>query len=143
MGTRKSTGSRQEGKEWAKRLLLLRFLNVAGQPIKTLIQAFARSGTRALNEPGTQNASKWGDFGKDMPVALTQRVQSQFVRHLSSAHGIGQVLLVGENKQDSIAELIFRKHFLELITGGKDDGLKRERTEPDQRAPYRCCQQQK
>jgi len=39
-------------------------------------------------------------------VALADGVEAELVRDLGGSHGIGKVLLVGENQQDSVAELI-------------------------------------
>ncbi len=44
-----------------------------------------------------------------IPLALTQRVQAQLVRNLCSAHGVGQILLVGKDQQYSITQLILCK----------------------------------
>ena len=52
----------------------------------------------------------------DVPVALAQRLQAQLLRHLSSRHCVGQILLVAEHEQDGIAQLVLVQHALQLIT---------------------------
>jgi len=69
------------------------------KPIQTLIKTVSTCSARALNVP--------------LPVA--QRVQSQFIRNLSHAHGIGQILFVAENKKNSIPKLILVEHLLKLL----------------------------
>lgn len=49
-----------------------------------------------------------------IPVALAQGVQAKFVCNLRSIHGIWQILLVGEHKQNSVTQLILRKTKTEL-----------------------------
>lgn len=40
------------------------------------------------------------------PVALAQAVQAQLLSDLRGVHGVGQVLLVGEDQQDRIPQLL-------------------------------------
>jgi hypothetical protein len=54
---------------------------------------------------------------KTYPGALPQGVQAKLVGDLSSVHGVGQILLVGEDEEESIAELVLVEHTLELLTG--------------------------
>jgi len=64
-----------------------------GQPIKTLVEAIATGGTGGL----------------DVPVAVTQRVQTQLVCDLGSVHGIWQVLSrerERENKMTFMAAIL-------------------------------------
>lgn len=49
------------------------------------------------------------------PSALPQAVQSQLVGDLSSVHGVGQILLVGEDQEERIPELVLVKHALQLL----------------------------
>mmetsp|Transcript_42278 Transcript_42278/g.135353 ORF Transcript_42278/g.135353 Transcript_42278/m.135353 type:complete len:207 (+) Transcript_42278:281-901(+) len=78
--------------------------NVGGEPVQTLVQTLAGSGARAL----------------DVPVALAERVQPQLVGNLSSVHGVGEILLVGEHQQHGLAELILVEHAVKLVPGLPD-----------------------
>lgn len=51
------------------------------------------------------------------PSALPQGVQTKLVSDLGGVHGVGQILLVGEDKEKGVAELILVEHALELLTG--------------------------
>ena len=42
------------------------------------------------------------------PVAATQVVEAELVSDLGSIHGIGQVLLVGENQQRGVTQLVLQ-----------------------------------
>jgi hypothetical protein len=43
-------------------------------------------------------------------------VQPKLISDFSGIHCVGQILLVGENKQKSIAEFVLVQHTLELLT---------------------------
>mmetsp|Transcript_54123 Transcript_54123/g.113146 ORF Transcript_54123/g.113146 Transcript_54123/m.113146 type:complete len:212 (-) Transcript_54123:114-749(-) len=77
------------------------FGQLVRQPIETLIESLAGSRTRSLN----------------VPVALAERVETQFVCDICCIHCIRQILLVGKDKKHSIPKLIFVQHAMELITG--------------------------
>ena len=47
-------------------------------------------------------------------------MQAELVRHLRGAHGVGQVLLVGEHQQHGVAELVLVQHPVQLVAGGVD-----------------------
>eukprot|EP00976_Prorocentrum_cordatum_P109468 1195024-Prorocentrum_minimum.AAC.5 len=64
--------------------------DVAGKPVEALVQALAGGGAGALN----------------VPMALAQRVQAKLVGDLSGVHGVGQILLVSEHQQHSVAKLV-------------------------------------
>jgi hypothetical protein len=51
------------------------------------------------------------------PSALPERVQAKLVSDLGGVHGVGQILLVGEDEEKSITELILVEHALELLAG--------------------------
>jgi hypothetical protein len=57
---------------------------------------------------------------KTYPGALPEGVQAKLVSDLSGVHGVGQILLVGEDKEKSITELVLVEHALELLTGLDD-----------------------
>ena len=42
-------------------------------------------------------------------------MKSKLVGDLRSVHGVGQILLIGENKEEGIPEFIFVQHPLELL----------------------------
>jgi hypothetical protein len=44
-------------------------------------------------------------------------VQAKLVSDLSGVHGVGQILLVGEDKEKSVTELVLVEHALELLAG--------------------------
>jgi hypothetical protein len=43
-------------------------------------------------------------------------VQTELVGDLSSVHGVGQILLVGEDQEESIPEFVLVEHALKLLT---------------------------
>ena len=55
-----------------------------------------------------------GAASLDVPLAVAEAVQAQPLRHLSSRHGVGQILLVGIHKQDRITELVLVEHAVQL-----------------------------
>jgi len=59
-------------------------------------------------------------FGQTYPSALPQAVQTKLVSDLSRVHGIGQILLVGEDEQESIPQLVLVQHALQLLAGLDD-----------------------
>jgi hypothetical protein len=44
-----------------------------------------------------------------------QRGQSELVGEVGSVHGVGQILLVGENEQKSVPQLVLAQHSLDYI----------------------------
>lgn len=71
-------------------LLLGQFV---GEPVEALVETVALGGARGL----------------DVPASAAQLVQAQLVRQLGGAHGVGQVLLVGEHQQHRVAQLVLRQ----------------------------------
>ena len=55
--------------------------------------------------------------GKTYPGALPQGVQAKLVGDLGCVHGVGQILLVGEDEEKSVTELVLVEHALELLAG--------------------------
>ena len=45
----------------------------------------------------------------NVPVALAEGVKAELVCDLSSVHGIGEILLVGEHQQHSVAQLVLHR----------------------------------
>ena len=56
----------------------------------------------------------------DEPRPLPEAMETQLVRDFSSVHSVGKILLVGEDKQESVAELVLVEHPLELLAGLRD-----------------------
>jgi len=75
-------------------------LHVGAQPLQTLVETVSARGTCSL----------------DVPSPLPEPVKAKLIRDLGSVHGVGQILLVGEDKQKSITELILIQHALQLLT---------------------------
>ena len=44
-------------------------------------------------------------------------MQAKLVGDLGCVHGVGQILLVGEDEEESVTELVLVEHALELLTG--------------------------
>jgi len=72
-----------------------------GEPVKTLIQTITSCSTSRLNEP----------------ITVPHLVQAELVSHFSSGHGLGQILLVGEDEEHSLLELILVEHAVKLLLG--------------------------
>ena len=77
------------------------FLEVGGEPLKTLVETVTAGGAGGL----------------DVPVALAEGVKSELVSDLSGVHGVGQILLVGEHQEEGVPELVLVEHAVKLIAG--------------------------
>ena len=75
-------------------------LDVSREPIQTFIETIGGGGAAALNEPNT----------------LAKSIQSKLFLDFRSGHGIGKILLVGEDEEDGVAEFVFREHLVKFIT---------------------------
>merc|ERR1712159_594229 len=65
---------------------------------------------------GPRRGVAGGGAGRlDVPAALAQRVQAELIGDLGRVHRIGQVLLVGEDEEDGLAELVLVEHAVELV----------------------------
>lgn len=76
------------------------------EPVQTFVETVARRGATRLDVPLT--------------VRRTESVQSKLVRHFCGAHGVGKILLVGKDQEDSVAQLILVQHTVQFITSGID-----------------------
>ena len=56
----------------------------------------------------------------DEPRPLPEAMETQLVRDCSSVHSVGKILLVGEDKQESVAELVLVEHPLQLLARFRD-----------------------
>jgi len=63
---------------------LFLILQLVRQPVETFVKAVAARGARCL----------------DVPIALTQRMQSEFVCDLGSIHRVRQILYTSKNTAD-------------------------------------------
>jgi len=70
------------------------------QPFETFIETITGSSAGRLDVPG----------------ALSETVKTKLVCDFGSVHGVGKILLVGEDKEKSVTELILVQHALELFT---------------------------
>jgi hypothetical protein len=82
-------------------LLMTSLAEGGSEPLKTLIQTITGRSAGGLNVPST----------------LAQAVETELVCDFGSVHGVGQILLVGENQENGVAQLILVEHALELLTG--------------------------
>merc|ERR1712080_631089 len=64
-----------------------------------------------------KTVTRGGASRLDVPSALPQGVQTKLVSDLGGVHGVGQILLVGVDKEKGVAQLILVEHALELLTG--------------------------
>lgn len=53
----------------------------------------------------------------NVPLAVSELVESQTLRHLLHFHCVGQILLVCEHQQHCIAQLVLAEHAVELLLG--------------------------
>ena len=80
-------------------LRLTATLEVGAQPFETLVETVTAGSTGGL----------------DKPLSLSQAVEAKLVGDLGGVHGVGQILLVGEDQEQGIAKLVLVKHALELL----------------------------
>jgi len=81
------------------RLAELRFGKFARQPIQSLVEAVTLGRACRL----------------DVPLSVPEALQSELVCELTGAHGVWQVLLVGEDEEMRVSQLILLKHLLQLV----------------------------
>lgn len=53
----------------------------------------------------------------NVPSSLSESMETELVSNFSSVHGVGQVLLVGENEKKRIPKFVLVEHPLELLAG--------------------------
>lgn len=89
------------------------------QPAETLVKTFTSGGGGRL----------------DVPRTLAAVSQAEFFDNFTSAHGLRQVLFVGEDEEDGITQFVFVEHSVELVASNgntitivaidyKDDSLR-------------------
>lgn len=83
------------------RLVVARLAERVAQPLKTLVKTVTGSSAGRLDVPG----------------ALPQAVEAELVGDLSGVHGVGQILLVGEDEEKSVPQLVLVQHALQLLAG--------------------------
>jgi len=69
------------------------------EPLKTLVQTVTGRRASRLDVPGT----------------LSEAVEAELVGDLGSVHGVGQILLVGEDQEESVPQLVLVQHALQLL----------------------------
>jgi len=47
-------------------------------------------------------------------------VQAELIGDVGSVHGVGQILLIGENQEEGVAQLILTQHSCQLLLGLDD-----------------------
>ena len=84
-------------------LILSQYLLLLGEsvaePVQALVQTIAGGSRSTL----------------DVPLTVTQLVQTQALGHLLHLHGVGKILLVGEDQEHGVAQLILGEHALKLV----------------------------
>ena len=70
-----------------------------GEPVETFVKSISTDGAGALDEPGSST-----DF-----------VKAESGRDFSARHGAGEILLVGEDEEDSVLKLFLSEHLMELF----------------------------
>lgn len=73
-------------------------------PLETLVQSITACRARRLN----------------VPSPLPKRVEAKLVGDLGSVHRVRQVLLVGKDEEEGVAELVFVEHALEFLARFRD-----------------------
>ena len=56
----------------------------------------------------------------DVPRPLTEALQTELIGDLRGVHGVGQILLVGKDEEESVTKLVLVKHALELLACLRD-----------------------
>lgn len=108
------------------------------QPLETLVQTVTRGRASRLDVLYTLLACRSIKqyFAFTYPSTLSEAVQTKLVGNLGSVHGVlsvwlavfcpprppssktyGQILLVGENQEESIPQLVLVQHALKLLAG--------------------------
>jgi len=78
---------------------LVSVLELIGEPVKSLVKAISGGGASSLN----------------VPVAVTQGVKAKLIGDFGCVHCIWQVLFVGEDQQNSVAQLVLSQHSHQLL----------------------------
>jgi hypothetical protein len=73
--------------------------DVCGEPVKPLEETLTTGGAGSL----------------DVPLTVAERVEAKLVSHLGDTHSVRQILFVGENQNNGLAELVLREHTVELV----------------------------
>ena len=56
------------------------------------------------------------------PVAAAEAVEAELVGDLGGAHGVGEILLVGEDQNDGFPQLVLVEHLVQLLVRGWGEG---------------------
>jgi hypothetical protein len=76
------------------------------EPVKTFVQTITGGSTASLNVP--------------LAVTRTKSVQTKFISHFGSTHSIREILLVGKDEKDGIAQFVLVEHSVHFIASGID-----------------------
>lgn len=79
---------------------LTSLLESGREPVQSFIQSITGGGTARL----------------DVPLSVAETVKAKFISHFGSTHCVGEILLVGKNKQNGLAELVLIEHTVKFIT---------------------------
>jgi len=101
---RRGIKNETQGSSWGYCLLVTSLAERVAQPFQTLVKTVTGSGAGGLDVPG----------------ALSQAVQTKLVGDLGGVHGVGKILLVGKDQEESISQLVLVEHALQLLTGLDD-----------------------
>lgn len=71
------------------------------EPVKAFIESIASGGTCCLH----------------VPLAVTDGVESKAFSDFVDTHSIGQILFVGKDEKNGVAEFIFCEHAVQFLTG--------------------------
>ena len=52
----------------------------------------------------------------DVPCPLAETVEAKLVGDLGRLHGVGKILLVGEDEEEGVAQLVLVQHTVQLLT---------------------------
>ena len=102
------------------RLVVASLAQRVAEPLETLVETVTGRGAGRLNvlrvyELDFNSTLRFSH--KTYPGALSQAVQAKLVGDLSGVHGVGQILLVGEDQEKGVPEFVLVEHALQLLTG--------------------------
>jgi len=75
---------------------------------------FALEGVGEPVQSVKETVSARGAGGDDVPLAVAKRVQAKLLGDIRNSHGVGQVLFVGKDEDNSVAQLILSQQLLQL-----------------------------
>ena len=93
-------------------------LDISAQPLETFVQTITTGGAGSLWENRSNRSDERRCYSSylDVPRPLPEALETELVSNLRCIHGVGQILLVGENKKQRITKLILVQHALKFLT---------------------------